>query len=307
MGEPYPDGLGGVTLATPVGLWAPDGPHVVVHRTDPETLAYVAATDLGGTPGAFPPDAQSIAPGTEGIWVTLAAQRAVALMDPVSGEVVRRIEVDAQPYDLVEHDGDVWIADFEGSQVLRVRIDSGAELARIPVTDPTDIAYGEGSVWATVHIGRHDEAEPIEGNGGQLVRIDPVTNAVIATVDVGPRPYFVTTGFGAAWTGNATGGSVSRVDAATEEVTTIPIGADGAFDIEVLGDSVWVVIGPQYWSPECDPSTSYFVRIDPVTNAVDGKLSFPCPENLTPDGGRIWVQGYDEQGGRVGLVELIEP
>jgi streptogramin lyase len=295
-------------LVTPTALVAQDWQPARIRFLDPATFEETGVVGFGSVAGQMPPDGQSVGLGREGIWITLAAQRAVALVDPATKSVIRRISVDGSPYNLVEHDGDLWIADFEGNQVLRVDIATGAQSATIPVRDPTGITFGEGSVWATVHVGRRDEREPIEGNGGQLAKIDPATNRVTALIDVGPRPYWVVTGFGSAWTGNATGGSVSRVDALTNAVTTIPVPADGAFDIDVIGSHVWVGIGPQYWSPDCDPTATVpsgaVVRIDPGTNQVDGRIGVPCAGGIVPDGDRFWVIGPDVDGV---VGSLIEP
>jgi streptogramin lyase len=249
-----------------------------------------------GKPGAFAPDLQGVAPGTGGLWVTLASEHAVGLLDLKTGKVLRKVKILGNPYDVVEHDGVLWIADFGWSEVTRYDLATDAIAAEIPVGNPTDVIAGEGSIWAPIHIGRAAEHEPIDP-GGQVFRIDPATNAVVARVDVGPRPYYLTAGFGSIWTGSATGGSVSRIDAATNEPTTIWIAEDGAFDIEVLGDSVWAVVGPQ-WPRErvCDPATSFFVRIDPATNTLRERIAYPCPIAITPDGDSFWVAGDGADG-----------
>lgn len=296
------------SLATSDALVAQDWQPAQIRLFDPTTFEQIRTVEFGSIAGAMPPDGQSVAVGSDGVWITLAAQRAVALVDLATGEVIRRLEVDGAPYNVVEHEGDLWIADFEGDHILRVEIASGTQLATIDVQDPTGIAVGEGSVWATVHVGRHDEGEPIEGNGGQIARIDPATNEVIALIDVGPRPYWVVVGLGSAWTGNATGGSVSRIDAVTNAVSTIPVPADGAFDIEVVGDHVWVGVGPQHWAPGCDPEaiapSGGVVRIDPRTDELDGRVEVPCGASIVPEGDRFWVFGPEVEGV---VGSLIDP
>jgi DNA-binding beta-propeller fold protein YncE len=220
----------------------------------------------------------------------------VGLLNLKTGKVLRKVKILGNPYDVVEHDGVLWIADFGWSNVTRYDLATDAIAAEIPVGSPTDIIAGEGSIWAPVHIGRAAEHEPIDP-GGQVFRIDPATNEVVARVGVGPRPYYLAVGFGSIWTGSATGGSVSRIDAATNEPTTIWIAEDGAFDIEVIGDSVWAAVGPQ-WPRErvCDPATSFFVRIDPATNTLRERVAFPCPYAITPDGDGFWVAGDGADG-----------
>lgn len=264
-----------------------------VYRWDAATLEELGTHEMGE---GFPPSAQSAAIGADGVWINLASERAVALMDPATGKVLRRVEILGYPYDMVEVAGELWIVDFEWSELTRYDLETDTVVAEIPISSPTDVVFGEGAIWAPLHYGRASESEPISA-GGQVARIDPATNEVTIRSNVGPRPYYMATGFGAAWTGTATGASVDRVDALTGKVTTIWVGEDGAFDIEVVGDSVWATTGPQ-WPPTrmCDPETSFFVRIDPTTNTVRERIAFPCPGSITPDGDGFWVAGADADG-----------
>lgn len=278
-------------LATDDVLMATNIDTRTVYRFDRATFADLGEVQVGDL-ASFPPDGQSIELGRDGVWVTLAAQHAVALMDPRTGEIVRRVDVDGEPYDVVEARGALWIADYERSQVYRYDLDREAVVAAISVTRPTDIVFSAGSLWAPAHVGRAGRDEPIEGNGADVVRIDPNTNKVVGLVPVGPRPYFLAEGFGSVWTGTATGEAVWRIDTATNAPTRIPVLEDGVFDIEVVGDSVWAVPGWQ-WPLDrgCDPERSWFARIDPKTNDVAERVAFPCATSITPDGDGFWVSG----------------
>ena len=275
-----------------VGLNMDDG---TVSRWDAATFELLGKRAVGD--GGFPPDAQSGSLGTDGVWVSLGSQNAVMLMNPRTGKELRRVEILGHPYDMIEVDGELWIADFGWSEVTRYDLGTDKVISVIPVSAPTDILFASGSIWLPVHVGRTSDTEPIEGPSGQLVRIDPGTNSVVQRIKAGHRPYYLASGFGAIWTGNATSGAVSRFDVDGEEATTIPAGEDGVFDIEVVGDSVWAVTGPQ-WPVDraCDPATAFFVRIDPATNAVRERIAFPCAGAITPDGDAFWVGGSDADG-----------
>jgi hypothetical protein len=278
-------------LATGKVLMAANLDTRTVYRYDRETFAALGEVKVGETEN-FPPDAQSLARGRDGVWVTLAFQHAVDLMDPETGEMLRRVEVDGYPYDVVEHRGDLWIADYERSKVYRYDLERDRVVAEISVTRPTDIIVSGGALWAPTHVGRAGREEPIEGNGAEIARIDPDTNSVIELIPIGPRPYFMAAGFGSVWTGTATGEAVWRVDAATNVPTRIPVLEDGVFDIEVVGDSVWAIPGWQ-WPVDrgCDPERYWFVRIDPGSNEVSERVAFPCGTSITPDGDGFWVSG----------------
>jgi hypothetical protein len=250
-----------------------------------------------GNQGAFPPDVQAASPGTGGIWVNFPSEMGVGLVDPATGKILRRVEIVGQPYDMIEVGTELWIADFGWAQAVRYDLATDAVVELIPLSAPTDILYAAGAVWLPLHLGRAAEAEPVDAPGGQVVRVDPATNKVVARVKVGHRPYYLAEGFGSIWTGNATSADVSRVDVATNSALSIPVGEDGAFDIDVAGDSVWAVVGPQ-WPPErvCDPATSFFVRIDPASNAVRERVAFPCAGSITPVDGGFWVSGQGKDG-----------
>ena len=50
---------------------------------------------------------------------------------------------------------------------------------------------------------------------GSVQRIDPASNAVVATRTVGPAPRFLAAGEGGVWTLNQGDGTVSRIDPST--------------------------------------------------------------------------------------------
>lgn len=281
----------GLGLVTDEVLMATNLDTRTVYRYDRATFEDLGEVVVGELED-FPPDGQSIALGRDGVWVTLASQQAVELMDPVTGNVLRHLSLEGFPYDAVEHRGDLWIADYELSKVYRWDLERDKVVGEISVTRPTDIIVGGGALWAPVHVGRAGRAEPIEGNGAEIVRIDPGTNSVVKVIPVGPRPYYMAFGFGGVWTGTATGEAVWRVDVATNAPTRIPVLEDGVFDIEVVGDSVWAIPGWQ-WPIDrgCDPKRSWFIRIDPETNEVSERVAFPCATSITPDREGFWVSG----------------
>ena len=70
-------------------------------------------------------------------------------------------------------------------------------------------AFGFGSMWISTTGTR------ARVGLGSVQRIDPATNAVVATITVGPAPRFLAAGEGGVWTLNRGDGTVSRIDPST--------------------------------------------------------------------------------------------
>jgi outer membrane protein assembly factor BamB len=267
---------GRYTSATAGALWIPNGNadgRAAVARIDDETLEVVTTIELGGSEHGSPPDAEATAPGANGVWVTLAYQDAVALVDPTANAESRRIAVEGDPYSLVENGDSLWIADFGGA-VVRVDIATGEEQLRVTsINGPTQLAVAFGGVWVADH------------ESGNIVRLDPETGDTVATIPVGGRPG-VAIGFDGVWVRSDDEGTVTRIDPSTNEAVATIAMPTFATDIEVAGDSVWVVGGPQRGSCE---GTGYLVRIDPESNAVDGHMPMDCPTMLATDVTGLWA------------------
>jgi YVTN family beta-propeller protein len=126
-----------------------------------------------------------------------------------------------------------------------------------------------GAVWVTDYV--RDE----------LLRIDPATNSVVATIMVGPNPAGVAVGGGAVWVANHHGRSVSKIDPATNRiVATIPIG-DQTAPVEVGPQSLVYAAGVWLIAPE--DGAFAVERLDPATDKVTTKfpIARPCGDLLS--------------------------
>src|SRR5262249_13805454 len=123
---------------------------------------------------------------------------------------------------------------------------------------PQSVVATPGAIWVANH------------HSGTLVRIDPATNAIAATIaltDPGPgglQP--LATDGTSVWTASASDNTLWRIDAATNQViasTTITPETSDAYGIcggiGVDSTGVWV-------SPGCN--TDLISRVDPNTNQV---------------------------------------
>ncbi|HEV7810100.1 MAG TPA: hypothetical protein VGO64_05850 [Candidatus Limnocylindrales bacterium] len=168
-----------------------------------------------------------------------------------------------------------------GSVVAMVR--ASAALAAEPQFCPGNgswdcvvgIAAGGGAVWTT--------------SGRTVARIDPATNRVVATIDVGSDPRRIVFDGEVVWVTVAAGDLVG-IDPATNTITRrIPVGAQPAA-LAIGGGDLWVVL----------PVTNQVIRVDPSTAKVVATIEVTArPWGIAVDGGSAWVASY---GGGIGAT-----
>ena len=95
-----------------------------------------------------------------------------------------------------------------------------------------------------------DDAVSLSGIGpNKLIRVDPATNSVAATIDVGTFPSGVAIGGGSVWVYNLADHTVSEIEARTNEVvqttrvSTVPtdVGAGAGPVLAADAEGVWVI------------------------------------------------------------------
>ena len=74
---------------------------------------------------------------------------------------------------------------------------------------------------------------------GTLSQVSAETDQVVQTLSVGPEPTGVAAGDGSLWVANASAGSLTKVDLATDAVTTYPL-ASSPFGVAFGAGSVWL-------------------------------------------------------------------
>ena len=187
--------------------------------------------------------------------------------------VSTRIPVAPGLTDVVTGFGGVWVTGAEGVARVDPATNEVAEI-RVPGTgDYARVSIGEGSVWVTAPDLRPD------GSRGNLVRIDPVTNEVAATITIGGPIQGLAVGDGSVWVTVPDGGASTlyRVDPTTERVAdTVRVG-EAAGSLLFAEGSVWV--NHEWAGGSVD-------RIDPVTGEVTG--TFDLPNVQAEGGGSLW-------------------
>ena len=223
------------------------------------------STPVGGSPIA-------VIAGLGAVW-SLDASGVVSRHDLVSGRITARIATGAAaPYNLWIGDGSLWSADDGAGTVMRIDPARRKVVARIPVGDgPADMVFRGRRAWVINHrdLGLvlidtatnrprklanvpGDAPERlawaagslwVTGRGTDLLRLDPGTGAVKATVEIGAGGIDVVANGGSLWVparaaaadrrGFPTMAALRRVDAGTEKVTT-PVRARSRIDVHGL-------------------------------------------------------------------------
>ena len=126
--------------------------------------------------------------------------------------------------------GAVWLSDQGEQNVLRIDPVARTITATIEIGGtPRFLVAGEGAVWV------------LNQANGTVARIDPATNTVTATIvaDSPGQGGCIAVGSGAVWT-TTFDRPLTRIDAATNEVTAQYMGGQSGDCVAVGFDSVWL-------------------------------------------------------------------
>ena len=230
---------------------------------------------------------------------------------PSRGSVVA-IPVGVNPAGIAFAGGFAWVANSGEGTVSKVDLKANRQVARVPVGDPSNLA---GCVSRNVHQTPHgdfrirncDLPKAVAGSKGavwagkgdtqSLVRIDPASNRVVATIPIGIEAWYIAATDADVWVSDWRTQTVVRVDPATNRVVaTIPGLPNGPTGIAVTPGGVWVACSRD----------NVIVRIDPATNQVAGSVQTDLtPLPVTYAYGSVWVRNEMREG--TGSVQRIDP
>lgn len=160
------------------GVWLLDWHDPVLRRIDPASHERTTRVEFPrAVPLAVGGDRTLWALGSDGTVVSIdgnsmAVQRVPRVAGTVGDGFENALDADA--------DG-AWVANRQTDMLLR--IESGRVVSRIPVgADPGPVAVGDDAVWVA-----YGDRVALRGSY-RLARIDPETDTVTATVDLGRHP-----------------------------------------------------------------------------------------------------------------------
>lgn len=228
----------------------PTGPQVIYtgvrfREVEPEAMVEIGASELG-----------MLAATEDFLW--LGSSEGIYRIDPETRES-KLVLAKADSFALAADETSVWATYFDENLVRRIDASSGqVETIEVGI-NPEGIAVTDDAVWVANH------------RGGDVTRIDPVTNRVVASVTVGPKgpsgPQNVGAGAGSIWVGVPSMSAVVRLDPGANKVQkTIDVDIPG-----VIPCGHFAVSETDVWLSNCDGIT--LLRLDARTNEPVAVLS----------------------------------
>ncbi len=146
-----------------------------------------------------------IAYGAGSVWVARGPE--TVRVDPVGGNVMKRILTPLAATSVVFADGAVWVASAENGQVMKIdpAINGISASTQLHATI-TDLAVGNGSVWVSI----------VPDN--VIYRLSPDDGSVLGTLPAGPWPASLSVGDGL-WVADAKGRQIARISGAGQRQT----------------------------------------------------------------------------------------
>lgn len=242
-------------------------------------------------------------------WVASARANHVVQLLP-EGKVGLIAEVHRPCSGLTAGFGSIWSPSCLEKKLMRIDPATGTVTAALdaePENSEGGITTGAGAVWMVVKpstLIRIDPgtsqvvasvplpptaANPVFGGGfvwvstfenNSVVQVDPQSNRIVRTSPTGPKPRFITFGAGSVWTLNQGDGSVTRIDAKSGKVLA-------TIACGVPGQGGDLSFGDGYvWATIFEfPLT----QIDPGTNQPIRQWAGPGGDGMRAGSGAIWL------------------
>jgi streptogramin lyase len=156
-----------------------------------------------------------------------------------------------------ERSPSLWVGRVGLEELTRLGLDGRRRAAIDLCCEPRAIAVADDAVWVST-------------DAGGVLRIDPASNEIIATIDVGGSAGTIAVGPTAVWV-SVDGVDLVGIDPSTNTIarrTTVGSETAPVVDVDVGEDAVWVLLD----------FALELVRIDPDTGAVTGSVPLCGPQ-----------------------------
>lgn len=172
--------------------------------------------------------------------------------------------------------GSLWVADCKDQTLSRIDLRTAKRAAVIPtgIANPKgelNVVAGAGSIWVA------------SDTKGVIVRVNPTTNRVTASVRVDPGSFYLAFGFGSLWAASATSQNLQKIDPQTNKVVKrTKLGREPGFLAAGEG-AVWVQ----------EQGDGTVARVDPMTGDVTGRVKVDETlkyGDIDTGGGKVWLR-----------------
>jgi hypothetical protein len=279
------------STATPSASASPSGAvRVLGVDIDLRTATPLAKIDVGGFPSGT--GVGRVASDGSTIWVTKNSE--FVGVDPATSTVRTRLPSNPGNYSwpIAASPGALWTGlgtDANPDAIIRWDTKTGKSVT-VPVLAPGDPLFADGSIWVP--------------SGSNVVRIDPSTNKVLATVHIGPEGTTSDLGdLGASgssiWAPDQTDATVAQIDSKTNKVVR-------TVDVPQAPGAVIATPGALWSEVFDDPST--LSKVDPAAGTTSwstpflGGITNPL---VRPDA--VWVGFQPHSSSQNGAILAMDP
>lgn len=270
-------------------IWVANGPTRTVTRIDPSTNAVLAVISV-------PNPASVLAAGAGAMWLTSFPGNSVTRIDPTTNAATGTISLAPSglgPIGISVVDGYVWVANHDGDptgSIAKIDPSTLSVVDVIPVGNqsfagPVWLAAGAGSLWTDVP------------NINAVVRIDPTTDTVVATIPDKGACGALAASSTAVWVAGDGGPGclpgITRIDPNTNTLAG-RLNAGGPTDSLALGN------GMLWYGTN---NSNFLGRIDTGSNTIVGQLKLPgAAFGLTVAFGYVWATDRND-----GILLKVQP
>jgi DNA-binding beta-propeller fold protein YncE/pimeloyl-ACP methyl ester carboxylesterase len=263
-----------------------------VIRVDPATGALIDRLGFDSQP--------NLASDGERLWVIAerGGESQVIEIDPNTAAEIGEIPLGAPPGFAAIDGGSLWVANLGTTTVSRVDLAEGRVAAVIDVgAEPRSVVVAAGSIWVAVNT-------TVTEQTGSVVRIDPTTAEVTASVVTGRWIHSLAASDDAVWATNFLDGTISVIDARSADVVaTSPIG-NRPGGVATGHGSVWITPHRRNVLLRIDPTKPLEAAAVPdVTRTIDvrtGTTYVRCSGSGSPT---VVLEGNSGDGAQWAVVE----
>ena len=200
---------------------------------------------------------------------------------PDDERIVASIDVGNAPWTMTVGSGSLWV--IAGENIVRIDPRTNQVIGKpihvdLPERASLEAAVlEEASLWVSMVGGSRTDS---------ILRIDPQTGKLMATIEVRRSPMSMVSTPGKIWVANFDANAVSAVDAMTDQLAGEPFRTGRApYSITAGDGSVWVI----------NHGSNTLTRIDPATHSIIADIPLPWePHRVAFGETAVWVGNWHD-------------